>query len=230
MEKLREKTFYTIFAIISSFILIAILIFNIQNYQKEYHSIETNLNKMNNLLNDIPYSNNKKPETTKETQNNDLNNRIIMDYNFYTILLDKNNNIIDKISHNENTIPDTILEYATNLVANATESKLQINCLYFSKIAYNLKIGNYLIIVDTTNIRQRLLSILSISIVITVLTEILIYYLSKKITDWLTKPVEDSFNKQKEFIANASHELKTPLAVIMASTDCLEIDKKMKNG
>ncbi len=35
------------------------------------------------------------------------------------------------------------------------------------------------------------------------------------------KPAEDSWNKQRQFVADASHELKTPLSVIMANIDIL---------
>ena len=58
------------------------------------------------------------------------------------------------------------------------------------------------------------------------LFEILVYSVSKKITKWITEPVEETFNKQKDFIADASHELKTPLAVMIASIDCIEVNKK----
>lgn len=34
-------------------------------------------------------------------------------------------------------------------------------------------------------------------------------------------PVEESWNKQKQFIADASHELKTPLSIIMANTEVI---------
>ena len=35
------------------------------------------------------------------------------------------------------------------------------------------------------------------------------------------KPVEESWNKQKQFLADASHELKTPLSIIMANTEII---------
>lgn len=39
-----------------------------------------------------------------------------------------------------------------------------------------------------------------------------------------TKPVEEAFEKQKELIANASHELKTPLTVISTDLDIVQSD------
>lgn len=39
-------------------------------------------------------------------------------------------------------------------------------------------------------------------------------------------PVEDSWKKQKQFVADASHELKTPLSVIMANTDIIASHKE----
>lgn len=51
---------------------------------------------------------------------------------------------------------------------------------------------------------------------------ILVFFFSKI----LVKPVAESYEKQKRFITDASHELKTPLTIIDANTEVLE----MENG
>ena len=220
MEKLEKKTFYTIFSIISLFIVISIIVFNVQSYQKEYNGIKTNLTRMNMMIGGRP---NRKPVN----QNFDnLNDKIIMDYNFYTFILDRNNNIMHQISHNENGLDNKIINKANNILSKNYGSNIKINSLYFSDMSYNFKSGEYLIIVDTSNIRDRLSSIRLISIFILGLSELLVYYVSKRITKWITEPVEETFNKQKDFIADASHELKTPLSVMMASIDCIDVNKK----
>ena len=59
-----------------------------------------------------------------------------------------------------------------------------------------------------------------------VLTMIIISFIAKYLIDKALEPVEQSWNDQKQFIADASHELKTPLTVILAN---LKILKKYDN-
>lgn len=54
---------------------------------------------------------------------------------------------------------------------------------------------------------------------------ILLFLLSLKLTAMMVKPVSDAFEKQNQFIWDASHELKTPLAVIQANADVLKSEK-----
>lgn len=49
---------------------------------------------------------------------------------------------------------------------------------------------------------------------------ILIAFFSKRII----RPIAESYEKQKRFITNAGHELKTPLTIINADTDVLEME------
>ena len=48
-----------------------------------------------------------------------------------------------------------------------------------------------------------------------------VYFFSKAVV----RPVQESINKQKAFITNAGHEIKTPLTIIDANTDVIELVK-----
>lgn len=50
---------------------------------------------------------------------------------------------------------------------------------------------------------------------------LIIFLISLYFANRSIKPVEEAYNKQKQFIEDASHELKTPLAVISTNTDIL---------
>ncbi|MDO4889242.1 MAG: HAMP domain-containing sensor histidine kinase [Candidatus Saccharibacteria bacterium] len=68
---------------------------------------------------------------------------------------------------------------------------------------------------------RLLATLLSVGITVEVIVFLISYYLSEKIV----APVKESYDKQKLFIANASHELKTPLAVIEANMEAIEVAK-----
>ena len=51
---------------------------------------------------------------------------------------------------------------------------------------------------------------------------ILLFLLSIKLSSMMVEPVEEAFEKQTQFISDASHELKTPIAVIQANADVLK--------
>lgn len=54
---------------------------------------------------------------------------------------------------------------------------------------------------------------------------ILMYFMSHVLIGKAVQPVEAAMKSQKEFIASASHELKSPLAVIQANAETLDIEK-----
>ena len=64
----------------------------------------------------------------------------------------------------------------------------------------------------------RLIKISSIIFIISLIISIFIAWI---ISIWAIKPVRNSFEKQRRFISDASHELKTPLSVISANMDVL---------
>lgn len=52
----------------------------------------------------------------------------------------------------------------------------------------------------------------------------LLFLLALKLSLVIVRPVEEAFERQNRFIADAGHELKTPIAVIQANADVLEAE------
>ena len=77
---------------------------------------------------------------------------------------------------------------------------------------------------DNRSIVQSTSTMLFNSLIIFVFGIAVIAVVSFLISASIVKPVEEAFNKQKQFISDASHELKTPVAVISANSDILQED------
>lgn len=231
MKKLKSKIFWTICIMLSLFFTIILFIFNYQDYNRTKREIEQNLFRMNNDRNKEPLKEDNKlllkPNNNKDILIEENNPKLFMDATIYTILLNDNNEIIDIISHTEDgTINNNVKETASKIILSNRNSITYIGNLYFETYSYNYNANNYIILIDNTEICERLKNSLQLSIILFIVCEMIIVVISKILSKWIIRPVEESFNKQKQFIADASHELKTPLSVIMASAEALEFYPK----
>ena len=70
--------------------------------------------------------------------------------------------------------------------------------------------------------REQRLERLGITLLlVAIATELLVFIASYYYAEKSIKPVKDAYDKQREFIANASHELKTPIAAARANFEAL---------
>jgi len=227
MDKLKNKVFWVIFLILTIFTASVLCSYNAQQYNRERMAIVRNFTDVERIgkRQENPFGNAMPPNADGEnlTQKPDmpeLENIRYMDNTVYTVTLDDNNSVSDIINHSDNEkTEEEITEIAKDILAEKRESK--IGNLYFCKYSYKLN-DKTLVIIDNSNANSELLITLLISLGILLVLELFILFVSTKLTNWIIKPVQESFDKQKQFIADASHELKTPLAVIMASSEALE--------
>ena len=226
MKKLKVKVSATIFIILTSCVLIIITTLVIGGYIERKNKVSDILRNMSRSL-DIP-------KEIKQPPNMDIPDdenikKIYLDFTIYTVILDDNGNYKEVINHTEDETFDEekIKSIAENIINNH-KSNFFIGNLYTDKYAYAYTGNNALIIMDNTNINNYFLKQLITYIGILIICEIIIFLVTNILTKWITTPVKKAFLKQKVFIADASHELKTPLSVIMASTDAYFNDKKDK--
>ena len=86
--------------------------------------------------------------------------------------------------------------------------------------------GKILVLMDKTNSYESLARsrLLTASFTVGSAGLVLLFFVSLWLSRFVTKPAEETFNKQKKFISDASHELKTPLSVIALNADVLSAE------
>ena len=211
MGKLKKKIFLVMFAILTIFLVSVLCIFNFQDYNYEKVEIENKLSRMEN-----------------DRQAPGM--PVFMDAVVYTVKYNTSNKVTEVINHTDNNVSEEkIIQIAENILESSnTKQGRRIGNLYLDQYSYAFQAPNTLTIVDNTSAKAKLESLLKTSILIFVLIEIIIIILTVEITRWIIKPVIESFNRQKQFVADASHELKTPIAVIMANAEALEKEPEEK--
>ena len=77
-------------------------------------------------------------------------------------------------------------------------------------------------VIDTNSFYDEIMNSLMVLILFGVVSWVIFLMITVKMVENMLAPVKESFQKQKQFIADAGHELKTPVAVITANANVLE--------
>ncbi|MBE6157349.1 MAG: HAMP domain-containing histidine kinase [Firmicutes bacterium] len=223
MKKLKNKVFWVIFSLLTVFTFIIFTTSITRTYIERRNSISERLTKIPRTFEDISRHIPSRPEQ------NDDSRRIFLDSKIYTVLLDDNGNYEGVINHtNNDNFNEEYVKSIANKIINNHKEKFYIGNLYTDKYSYSFTSYNTLIIIDNTELNSILVSNLISTILLFIICEIIILIITNLITNWIITPVKNSFEKQKTFVADASHELKTPLSVMIASSDAYFNDKNDK--
>jgi len=88
-------------------------------------------------------------------------------------------------------------------------------------LVQNRTYGNIISFVDITTQQKVLDRLILTFLIVSIIMFVIIFFISSFLTKRSIQPIKEAFEKQKQFISDASHELKTPLAVIHTNVDVL---------
>jgi two-component system sensor histidine kinase CiaH len=124
----------------------------------------------------------------------------------------------------DETFYEKAKEIALSKNSDIGQFKLEGN--HWAYIVKSYSDGNKIVFLDVTSQQGILTNLIYTFLAVALVMLILIFFVSKFFANKSIEPIKNAFDKQKQFIGDASHELKTPLAVINTNVDVLLSNKE----
>ena len=225
IKKLRKK--FIAISLLSTFIVLSVIISGI--HIMNYHRIENDADRMLSLIAEnegkMPFGKPKfemgkkydfgkrdmikfSPETPYETR-------------YFSVVIGANG-IVERSDTGKIAAIDTesAVQYAKERYNGNKSSGFEGNYRFLKSEKDGKTIITFL---DCTRELEGFRSFIIISIIVSVLGLLAVSALIVIASKVILKPVEESYTKQKQFITNAGHEIKTPLTIIDANTEVIEM-------
>ncbi|MCR5088419.1 MAG: HAMP domain-containing histidine kinase [Oscillospiraceae bacterium] len=140
---------------------------------------------------------------------------------YFTVLLDGQGQIVSTdVSHIASVSEEDAGELALGLDLDSGKGSVSS---YHYKI-YNTPEGNSRIVfLDTEARRVSVLRVLLLSALMGLISWLLMLVLVRALSRRAILPIAQNMERQRQFVTDAGHELKTPLAIILANVDAMEL-------
>jgi len=119
---------------------------------------------------------------------------------------------------NNDTLQNTVDKI---LKSNKESGKVDISNSNYSYLKANSPFGTKIAFMERSQYDNMLFQLFKTLILIGFISLIILLLISIYLTNKSIIPIKETFEKQKQFIADASHELKTPLAIIKTNTSLI---------
>jgi signal transduction histidine kinase len=217
----RRRFVFFYMILIGAVLLIAFTSLDIFLYKNNYYELKNTMGHMlapldepNNNFHQL--KNNHPPKKEADDVNKDINRDEII-----TVFYDEKS---DEIS-----ILDNSTSIDSNKIDGAVKEIVTLNSDYGTLSNYNLiyyreGMGNRykITLTQTSYLTNRLIQNSLILLLIFVLSMGVFFVISLWLSKIAAKPMEDAIDMERQFVADISHDLKTPITVILANNSILK--------
>lgn len=192
---------------------IMLLVMNLVTIVINYSSLDQSTDL---VINQIIKETSEVVEPAYETERDELE-----DVRYFITYYNDENVVLDANLSNINTVSNREAKRFTDIVLEKGKPEGLLGALKYQLVTINGK--DAIIFLDASesisSFRIWTQTLFLISLVAILMTFIITNLLANR----AVKPIMEAYDKQKQFITNASHEIKTPLTVISANMDILEM-------
>lgn len=141
---------------------------------------------------------------------------------YFSVLADTNGNIIG-VDTSRIALVDTekAIEYTQKILSGSKKSG------FLGDYRFTAKVEDGTVRVTFLDVGRKLdsfKSFLYTSITISLIGLVVVFFVIVFFSGKIINPIAEAYEKQKRFITDAGHEIKTPLTIINADTDILEME------
>lgn len=170
-----------------------------------------------------PPNNERKPEPPQDNGNGRKNEYdTFMSSNFFVVCFNSDGEVIKTDVSRTSTVSEENAQELANEIIHSDKTSGKSGKYRF-KTTTSSDGGTVVVFLDASNEIISYLRVLALSATIGLacwgLMLLFVVLLSKK----AIKPIAENIERQKQFITNAGHEIKTPIAIIQSNTEAMEL-------
>ncbi|HIZ56598.1 MAG TPA: HAMP domain-containing histidine kinase [Firmicutes bacterium] len=138
---------------------------------------------------------------------------------FYSVAISKNGQVLHVDTADISTFDDaSLMELASKIIQSGKKQGVENNLIY--RVADK---GSYILVafLDNTVMLENAGTLINYTLIFGGIALVLLFFLARFLANRIVAPLEESYKRQKQFISDAGHELKTPVAVVNANLDLL---------